>query len=166
MKSFKWFGLVSGLLLVFLLFEGFVVSARALTVGAVEPDPLTVVLAAVVGGAISFVFSVWPGLREAFNKVSYNWKPVVMAAVFVVLSLGAAASNCYGLYDLGVTCPAAPRDWVVLLLYALLAWAGSQYAHANGGSTLASNMAFKDQQKEARERVASPGTGKADSVKG
>ncbi len=129
----------------FLMAFRFVGSVSPQYAGVQPLDPVVGAISLFVGGFVSLLFSVWPGLRTAFDQIAYNWKPVVMFGVFLALAAVAGALKCGGVYDAGVSCPTQVTGWVNLLVYAAIAWSGSQWAHANGGAQLAQKLKEKDE---------------------
>lgn len=106
-------------------------------------------IAALVGGVISYAFNVFDGLRTATDKIPGVFQPYFFLVIFIGGAIVFAELNCSNIFHSGVTCPATPVEWVKLVFFGLMAWGGSQYAHANGGKQLAAVARYKEGAKTA-----------------
>jgi hypothetical protein len=84
-------------------------------------------LGTIAGSVSSLAFSYFPGLASWFAGLTGDKKSLFNLVVLVTVAIGIYVSNCYGIYQIGLTCDQAGILDLVKIFFAALVGSQATY---------------------------------------
>jgi len=98
-------------------------------------------VAAAVASAISLALEIVPGLRQVWEKVATQWKPLIVFVLCFAIPYGLSYLACAGVYlGGGAVCPADAQSHADLIMLGILAFVSSQATFAAIGQSLSERL--------------------------
>lgn len=84
-------------------------------------------IAALAGAILSLVLELFPFLQALWDKVNYEYKPLIMFVLCLATPFALAGLACADVANVyGATCPTVTREWYELATLGFLAFLANQ----------------------------------------